>query len=214
MIRLVIFDLDNCLAPADGIGASRMQPVFDGITAANAGTLAPDALAAAFADIWRHPLDWVSATHGFSPAMRQAAWAATAAVEVPGGMTDYGDLPVLDELGLPLHLVTSGFRRLQSSKVAALGIARHFQGVHIDAIDEPDSPGKAALFQRILAATGASASQALVVGDNPESEIAAGNVLGMPTAQILRPGVPWDGRARYHIRDLRDLKTLLRSQND
>ncbi|MEC4593329.1 MULTISPECIES: HAD family hydrolase [Nitrospirillum] len=214
MIRTIIFDLDNCLAPADGIGVALMRPVFDAITAANGGTLAPDALDAAFADIWRHPLDWVSRTHGFSPAMHQAAWTATAGLEVTGAMADYGDLPLLAGLGLPLYLVTSGFRRLQQSKVRALGLAPHMKGIHIDAIDEAGHPGKAALFRMLLDQSGVPAAQALVVGDNPESEIAAGNSLGMPTVQSLRPGVVWDGRARFHIRDLRDLRRLLDAQSD
>ncbi|TWB43316.1 HAD family hydrolase [Nitrospirillum pindoramense] len=209
MIRTIIFDLDNCLAPADGIGVERMRPVFDAITAANDDTLSSSALAAAFADIWRHPLDWVSRTHGFSPAMHQAAWTATAAMEVTGAMVDYGDLRLLGELDLPLYLVTSGFRRLQESKVRALGLSRYLRGVHIDAIDEAGHPGKAGLFQGLLADTGVPAAQALVVGDNPDSEIAAGNSLGMPTAQILRPGVVWSADARFHIRDLRDLTQLV-----
>ena len=36
--------------------------------------------------------------------------------------------------------IDSGFRRLQESKVKALGIEHLFTAIHIDAIDEPDLP--------------------------------------------------------------------------
>ena len=49
-------------------------------------------------------------------------------------------------------LVTSGFRRLQESKVRALGFADWFAAIYIDAIDEPNRRGKHGFFQDILSA--------------------------------------------------------------
>jgi len=46
----------------------------------------------------------------------------------------------------------------------------------------------------------------LVVGDSFESEIDAGNRLGMRTVQILRDGVQRTDRAIYHITSLAELK--------
>lgn len=48
------------------------------------------------------------------------------------------------------------------------------------------------------------------MGDNSESEIAAGNRLGMQTVQILRPGVPAGPGTTYQIHSLAELKLLLR----
>jgi putative hydrolase of the HAD superfamily len=52
----------------------------------------------------------------------------------------------------------------------------------------------------------------LVVGDNPDSEIEAGNRLGIPTVQVLRPGVPHGNNATRYIHDLVELKGLLKQQ--
>jgi FMN phosphatase YigB (HAD superfamily) len=49
----------------------------------------------------------------------------------------------------------------------------------------------------------------LIVGDNPDSEIEAGNRLGIKTVQILRPGVPRADNASYHIQTFHQLKMLL-----
>ena len=49
----------------------------------------------------------------------------------------------------------------------------------------------------------------LVVGDNPDSEIEAGNQLGITTVQILRPGVIRGNNAAYYIDELAELQMLL-----
>jgi FMN phosphatase YigB (HAD superfamily) len=100
-------------------------------------------------------------------------------------MHGYGDLAVLREIPAKFFLVTSGFRRLQQSKLKALGIAHLLTGLHIDAIDESGPKGKLHAFQSILRDHQLSPKELLIVGANPDSEIAAGNQLEMVNIQIL-----------------------------
>jgi hypothetical protein len=69
--------------------------------------------------------------------------------------------------------------------------------------------GANTFFQDILNAHGLQPSEVLVVEDNPDSEIEAGNRLGMKTIQVLRSGVPPSDRATRQIRGLMELKELL-----
>jgi len=48
-----------------------------------------------------------------------------------------------------------------------------------------------------------------VVGDDPDSEIAAGNRLGIPTVQIQRPAIPRAANALHHIRSLTELPDIM-----
>jgi FMN phosphatase YigB (HAD superfamily) len=48
----------------------------------------------------------------------------------------------------------------------------------------------------------------LIVGDNPDSEIAIGVRLGIRTVQMLRPGDPRSPAATHHIQTLHELKQL------
>ncbi len=207
--RLVILDLDNCLAAAREVGDALFEEGFQAIRRANKGTLDEAALQAAFSDCWRHPLDWVAERHGFSQEMLSAGWEAFSRMEVHHPMTGYGDLGEL--LKLPQHrvLVTSGFRRLQESKIRALNLPRYVHELYVDAIDEPDRIGKKGWFQRILASHRLAPAEAVVVGDSAASEIAAGNSLGIPTIQILRPGVPLSDTAQRHITSLSELPDVL-----
>lgn len=210
MIKAIIFDLDNCLSAADEVGPELLEPTFAAIRRANNHTLSDEALERAFADCWRHPLDYVAKEHGFSGEMLAAGWEVAARTEVETPMRGYPDLDVLAELPARLFLVTSGFRRLQESKIKALGFGPLFEAIYIDAIDEAYRKGKQGIFRHILDACFLEPAEALVVGDNPDSEIEAGNQLGMKTAQILREGVPRGNNATRYIKSLAELKTLMR----
>jgi putative hydrolase of the HAD superfamily len=207
--EVLIFDLDNCLAPATEVGAALYEPAFEAIRRANQGVLDAAALENAIADCWKHPLDWVAARHGFSAAMLQAGRDAFRTIEVTQPLNGYPDIDIVRKLPGHRHLVTTGFRRLQASKIRALGIASWFDGIHIDAIDEPDRVGKQGLFERILAGGPWRPEQALVIGDNPESELAAARRLGIDAVQTLRPGVTRSDVADHHVTSLDQLFSLL-----
>jgi FMN phosphatase YigB (HAD superfamily) len=209
MTKALICDLDNCIAAAHEAGQELFAPAFAAIANANGDTLSADALKLAFADMWRHPLDWVAAKYGFSDAMLAAGWRIFTTLEVPGPLNGYGDLACLSELPVQRFLVTTGFRRLQESKIRALKLRSLFTAICVDAIDEPGRIGKQGLFTRILDEHQLQPAEVLVVGDNADSEIDAGNRLGIATVQILRPGVSRAGNATFYIHSLAELKPLV-----
>lgn len=209
MIKAIIFDFDNCMAPADEPGRDLLAPTFEAIRCANKGHLPADRLEHALAECWRHPLDWVAREYGFSDDMLAAGWSAYCRAEVKTPMRGYRDIDALVSLPVRRMLVTSGFRRLQESKVRALGVASWFDCIEIDAIDEPDRIGKEGHFRAILERYALAPREALVVGDSADSEIAAGNRLGMPTVQILRPGIPPAPAADHRIHSLAELPRIL-----
>jgi len=209
MIKAIIFDLDNCLSAADESTRQVLEPVFQAVRQSNNGRLSDGALEEAFDDCWRNSFDVVAQRHGFSREMREAGWNAAAQAEVTAPLQGYPDLGALRALPGKLFLVTSGFRRLQESKISALHIAELFAEVHIDAIDEKDRRGKRQIFADILAAHQLAPEEVLVVGDNPDSEIEAGNQLGITTVQILRPGVTRGNNAAYYIDELAELPMLM-----
>jgi putative hydrolase of the HAD superfamily len=211
MIKACIFDLDSCLCAANEVGDQLFEPAFAAVRAANGGALTEEQLVAAFVDCWRHPLDWVIETHGFTSAMAAAAYDAFAEIEVCEPMRGYGDLDHPSALTVARFLVTSGFRRLQESKVAALGIGGQFMEIIVDAIDEPDRRGKQAHMEQILDRHGYGRDDVLVVGDNDASELLAGHRLGLRTVQTLRPGVPPSPLATYRIGSLAELPGVISS---
>jgi putative hydrolase of the HAD superfamily len=209
VIKALIFDLDSCLCAANEVGDQLFQPSFDAIRQANHGAVSEHSLKQAFTDCWRFPFNDVARKHGFSDEMTKAGFAAFARIEVAEPMHGYGDLHVLHELSQQLFLVTSGFRRLQETKINALAIRPIFTEITIDAIDETGPRGKLRIFEEILKKHSFNPEEVVVVGDNPNSEIAAGNRLGIKTVQVLRPGVPRGDNATHHINSLGELREFL-----
>lgn len=209
MIKCLIFDLDSCLSAADEPGTELYEPVFEAIRRSNNGLISPEVLDHAFSDMWRIPFDAVAKSYGFTSDMRDAGWRHLKDMEVLTPMRGYGDLDALMDLNEQRFLVTLGFRRLQESKIRALGISHLFSGIYINAIDELGHRGKQAIFEDILGTYGYSPAEVMIVGDNADSEIAAGIRLGIATVQTLRPGVPFAPTATHHIRTLHELKALL-----
>ena len=74
--------MDNCLAAANEVGEQLLAPAFDAIRKANHGVVSEESLSEAFADCWRHPLDWVATKYGFSEAMLAAGWKVLATTEI------------------------------------------------------------------------------------------------------------------------------------
>ena len=209
MTKAIIFDLDSCLSAADEPGQDLFAPAFDAITRATTDSHPPTLLQQAFADMWRLPFDFVANKYNFTAAMRSAGWNVFLHLEVTTPMQGYGDLTAIQDLPARRFLVTSGFRRLQESKIRALGIAPLFTAIFVDAIDQPGHRGKQRIFEDILRDFELQPSEVLIVGDNHDSEIAAGGRLGIRTVQTLRPGVPPSPAATHNIQTLHQLRPLL-----
>jgi FMN phosphatase YigB (HAD superfamily) len=194
---VAIFDLDNCLIDARSVGPL-FEPAFEAVRRANQGALTPAVLDEALNQCWYTAFDLVADRYGFTPAMRAAGWDEFKRMEVRTPPQSYPDLGLVPRIPLRRYLVTSGFRRLQNSKIDSLGIRPWFEDVIIDALDDKDDEnapphGKGPVFERIMAREGCAAHQVLVIGDNPLSELGAGRALGAVTVQTVRPGIqPWD----------------------
>ena len=73
---------------------------------------------------------------------------------------------------------------------------------------EPPRKGKGHYFALACDKYGVDPQDVWVIGDSAESEIAAGNALGMKTVQILRAGVERHASADYHVTGLHEFAKL------
>jgi FMN phosphatase YigB (HAD superfamily) len=208
----IIFDHDNTLAPAIGVGADLYASAFEAIRCEVPAHLRNDAkyaavLEQAFAACWYTAFDAVAELYDFTPDVTGAGRRAFAKLTVPptSHYAYYRDAPLVKELKkhLPCFLVTSGFSRLQNSKIDHLKMRDWFDDFIIESVDGELSTGKEGIFLAIAEKYRSDRlDRMLVVGDNPISEIRAGNSIGMHTVQVLRPGVAADDEARYRIDEL------------
>ena len=210
MLRAAVFDLDHTLFDPRTLPPSLFGPLEGRLRVAAADFISPSALEAVLADAWRLPFDRVAALHRL-PSELMATWSeAMTTVEVTGPLTPYADVYAgLEQLSLTRFLLTTGFRRLQESKVQQLGLTSLFAAVYVDALDPPGPVGKQPLLERLLIEQALTPAEVVVIGDRADDELAAARTLGMVAVQVLRPGVTPSSDVPWQVPDLLGLPALL-----
>jgi putative hydrolase of the HAD superfamily len=123
------------------------------------------------------------------------------------GITPFPDIGVLNSLEQKKALVTSGTQKVQMSKIKILGIKHLFDEIIVDESNSVD--GRKNIFYDLVVKHNAKPTQVIIIGDNPEIELAAGKNLGMITVQIARRENIIKGAADYYIKDLYELKKII-----
>ena len=209
MLLAAVFDLDHTLFDPCTLPPSVFGPLEDRLRLLGAGVVSPSLLDAALADAWRMPFDRVVATHHLPTELADAWHEAMSAVEVTEPLTPYPDVHEgLEQLSLRRFLLTTGFRRLQESKVRALGLVALFEGVYIDALDRPGPVGKRVVLEQLLVEQELTPANVVVLGDRADDELAAARALGMVGVQVVRPGILPSLDIPWRVPDVANLPAL------
>ncbi len=97
---------------------------------------------------------------------------------------------------------------MQHSKIDQLGIRTEFKEVHVI---NPVLTNKKNVFTDILERNGYTAQEVLVIGDDPESEIAAAKALSIPTVLYDPQNKFSADEADYKISHYNELATIVNS---
>ena len=119
----------------------------------------------------------------------------------------FNDIILLDKIEQKKALVTSGTEKVQMNKIKILGIQHFFEDMVVDESNSVD--GRKKIFSELAKTYNISSGQVLVIGDNPQIELAAGKSLGMVTVHIARRVNVIKGEADYHIKGLDELKEIV-----
>ena len=210
----IIYDLDETILPASAVPDETFDSLFNAIREANKGTVPDNKLEEALKAMRRISVDVVAADYGFSEEMNEAAKLALLHTKYDFQLSTYDDFPVLKTIPGKRYLVTTGVPNLQQAKVDTLFTLGDFDDVFVDDIYHDNRVGKKGLFKQIAEKTGLPGQRIWIVGDNPDSEIKAGNELGMNTVHIARAGVEPSSAANYQVRDFHELKSLIEKHNN
>ncbi len=177
--KALIVDLDNTVYPVKSIGEQLFAPLFE-LMQEYGWTPGTDRFEGVKEDIMRRPFQKVADDNGFNAELVQRALELLRTTEYTGEMNPYADYESLCRLPADKYLVTTGFEKLQRSKVRQLGIEADFKKVSVVDPDVSDL-SKADIFKAIMHEENLKPEDVLVIGDDPESEIAAARSLGMDT---------------------------------
>lgn len=175
--KAIIYDLDNTIYPVHSIGESLFEPFLKLINeyGEHRGNIH-----AIKSDMMRKPFQIVAAEHHFNPELLQRGLNLLQKITYAGPISYFDDYPVIKSIPAERFLVTTGFYNLQYSKIRGMGIEGDFTEIHV--VDPLTSAKtKKDVFADIIQRYHYNASDVLVVGDDPGSEIKAAIELGIDT---------------------------------
>jgi putative hydrolase of the HAD superfamily len=177
MTKVLIFDLDNTIYPVHSIGAALFAPLFSMLEDSGEIQEQMDAVKDA---IQRKPFQVVAAEFGFSDALTQTGIKLLQNLSYNGPIAPFPDFQLVPALPQPKFLVTTGFSRLQESKIDGMQIRSLFREIYI--VDPMlEARTKKEIFSDILIRYSYQPDEVLVIGDDPDSEIKAAHALEIPT---------------------------------
>ena len=171
--KAIIFDLDNTVYSVHSIGNELFASLFELIIENGNHTENIDKIKD---EIMRRPFQVVAKDYHLSDELILKGIALLKELAYRGKIEPYPDYQFAKDLPLDKFLVTTGFLKLQQSKVAGMKIGQDFKEIVI--VDPSTSARtKKDVFAEIMKRHGYNKSELLVVGDDLHSEIRAAQEL-------------------------------------
>ena len=179
MKKAIILDLDNTIYPVSSIAEYLFNKVFEFLDSL-ANELSIDEIDKAKEEMKRKPYQWVADKYNFSEAAKNKGLDLLKNLEYDLPMQPYEEYKYISDTKIVKFLVTTGFTKLQWSKIKLLGIEHDFKAIYI--VDpEVSSETKKDIFSIIMNTNDFKPEDLLIIGDDPESEIKAAITLGIDT---------------------------------
>ena len=175
--KAIILDLDNTIYPVSSIGDRLFKSLFSIIL--ESGEYTGEFEQIRF-EIMRRPFQFIADEFSFSERLKADCFKLLAKLTYDEKMQPFEGYEALLTIPIRRFLVTTGYTKMQQSKIRQLGIENDFEAIFI--ID-PDKSGltKRDLFEKILTDYNFRADDVLVVGDDLNSEIFHAKALGIET---------------------------------
>jgi len=170
-------DLDNTIYPVNAIGDNLFGPVIELIeqNGAYSGTMNQIKT-----EIMKRPFQGIANDFSFSEDLKAKCLNLLSDLTYNKTITPFEDYIYLKEIPCEKFLVTTGFTKMQYSKIEQLNIKNDFTEIFV--IDPAVSDlTKKDLFRQILNQNNYKTDEVVVVGDDLNSEIAAARELGLTT---------------------------------
>ncbi|WP_320112875.1 HAD family hydrolase [Draconibacterium orientale] len=174
---VLIFDLDNTVYPVSSIAEKLFEKLFAVIE--KSGEYKGD-FEAVKQEIQRTPFQKVASAFSFSEQLLKDCIEVHIKLTYKDPMQYFSDYELVRKLPQTKFLVTSGFSKLQHSKIDKLGIRNDFKEIVILDLQQSNQTKKD-VFERLLEKYNLPKEEVLIVGDDINSEIHAGKELGIDT---------------------------------
>jgi FMN phosphatase YigB (HAD superfamily) len=204
----IIFDLDYTIFPTNTICRKVIELFFENLSINLKSSFTKEIIDNINNDLWIDSWDVVIEKYRIPKEIFLKSVKVLESLQLKLEISTYSDYQIVKDYKLDKFLVTTGLTSLQKGKIKALNIESDFKEIIInDRLIE--SKTKLDIFRELITKHNLVAEKTYVVGDNPNSEIQAGNKLKLNTIQILRENVTKGENAKYYIKSFNELKNII-----
>jgi len=210
MKKALILDLDNTIYPVSSISENLFGTLFDVLDQHAEIINADDAdkVDKIKDEMTSRPFQHIADEHKLNGDVRDKMIGILRNMAYSQPMKPYDDYQHVRKILLDKFLVTTGFSKLQWSKVRMLGIEDDFKHIHI--VDPDVNPQtKKDVFAEIMQTHNYAPADLLVIGDDPESEIKAAKALGIDTFLYDPANKHLQVQVTYRSNNLQDILKLI-----
>ena len=203
--KAIILDLDNTIYPVSSIGDQLFKSLFSLIL--NSGEYSGDFGLIRF-EILRRPFQFSANELSFSENLKADCFKLLSDLTYDEKMEPFEGYEALLTIPCRRFLVTTGYTKMQRSKIKQLGIENDFEKIFIIDPDQSTST-KRDIFEKILADNNFEVEDVLVVGDDLNSEILHAKALGIETVLYDYLSQFQESEGQNVIRNHKDLHRYL-----
>jgi FMN phosphatase YigB (HAD superfamily) len=206
--KAIILDLDDTIFKTRSMDSRVFEPFFADLRRRLNIHYTPQEVELIIDDLWHHTWNIVMDRYHIPFEILSSSFEVLESLNPVLDIAPYPDYECIKRLPCPKFLVTTSLTSLQTTKIKALNIRDDFTKI---VINDPfrHRKTKQDIFAVLASEFALVPGRTYVVGDNPESEIKAGNGLNMVTVQILREGVVKGNAARHHIHSFYELEAIM-----
>ncbi len=182
MKRALILDLDNTIYPVSSIADNLFEQLFKTLDqyADRINAVDTNRVNKIKDEMTRRPFQHIADEFELDAELRNKMVDVLKSMTYDLPMQPFEDYAHIRSIPLDKFLVTTGFVKLQMSKIKMLGIEQDFKAIHI--VDpQANNQTKKDVFADIMLKHRYEPADLLVIGDDPESEIKAAKALGINT---------------------------------
>lgn len=206
MFKALIADLDNTIYPVKSIGDRLFKPLVD-LMEQYKDELDEEQILQIKEEMMKKPWQKVADEHKMNHELKQKGTELLKHLTYELPMQSYDEYQYMQKIQAEKFLVTTGFFKLQQSKVKQLELEKDFKEIFIVDPETTDKT-KQDIFREILSRYNLKPADVLAIGDDPESEIKAAKALGIPTYLFDEKGNYPPHSADYQYNTLSHLPEL------
>lgn len=204
----IILDLDYTIFQTNTIDRKVFEPFFENLLKDISSLFSDKVIENIVTDLWKDSWDVVIEKYKIPKEIFSKSISILESIPLQLEISTYSDYHFVKNYPIDKFLVTTGLTSLQKAKIKALNIENDFKQIIInDRLIE--SKTKTDIFREIIDQHNLVAEKTYVIGDNPNSEIQAGNQLNLKTIQILRDNIEKGNNAKYYIDSFEELKNII-----